>query len=57
MYRHKYSKDQKCLGLVLMYVLSNTSATFEAQLIKRLSSTEAELKKCFAYRKSLQMKG
>ena len=32
-----------------LYVLSNTYAKFESQFIKRLSSTEAELKKDVAY--------
>ena len=29
-----------------LYVLSNTSGTFDAQFIKKLSKTEAELKHC-----------
>ena len=34
-----------------LYVLSNTSATFEAQFIKKLSNAEAELEKSVAYKK------
>ena len=34
-----------------LYVLSNTEATFEAQFMKKLSNTEAELKKSDAYKK------
>ena len=34
-----------------LYVLSNTQATFAAQFIKKLSNTETELKKSFAYKK------
>ena len=33
--------------------LSNTETTFDAQLIKKLSNTEVELKKCVAYKKSV----
>ena len=33
-------------------VLSNTSVTFAAQFMKKLSNTEAELKKSVAYQKS-----
>ena len=33
------------------FVLSNIKATFEAQFMKKLSNTEAELKKRVAYRK------
>ena len=29
---------------MMVYVLSNTSATFEAQLMKNLNNTETELK-------------
>ena len=36
-----------------LYVLSNTEATFEAQFMKKLSNTEAELKKSDAYKKSV----
>ena len=34
-----------------LYVLSNTQATFEAQFMKKLSNTEAELKKSVAYKR------
>ena len=32
-------------------MLSNTYATFEAQFMKKISNTEAELKKSFAYKR------
>ena len=31
--------------MMVQYILSNAQATFEAQFIKKLSNTEAELKK------------
>ena len=36
-----------------LYVISNTSTTFEAQFIKKLSNTETEMKNCVASKKSL----
>ena len=36
-----------------LYVLSNTQATFEAQFMKKLSNTEAELKKALLIKKSV----
>ena len=33
------------MSIICIYVLSNTYATFEAQFMKNLSSTEAQLKK------------
>ena len=46
-HRHKYSASVwQCL-----YALSNTYATFEAQLIKILSNNETELKKSNANKK------
>ena len=36
-----------------MYLLSNSQATFKAQFMKRLSNSEAELKKSFAYKKGM----
>ena len=35
------------------YVLNNTKATLEAQFMKKLSSTEANLKKGVAYKKNV----
>ena len=35
-----------------LYVLGNTSATCQAQLMKKLSNTEAELNKNVAYKKA-----
>ena len=34
-----------------LYVFSNTKASFEAQFMKKLSKTEAELKKSLPYKK------
>ena len=36
--------------------ISNTETTFDAQLIKKLTNTEVELKKCVAYKKSVERK-
>ena len=36
-----------------LYVLSNILATFEAQFMKNLSNTEAELKMSVAYKKNV----
>ena len=35
----------------MVYVSSNTEATFEAHLMKKLSNSKAELKKSVAYKK------
>ena len=35
--------------MMLIYVLNNTQATFEAQFMKKLSNTEAKLKKSVPY--------
>ena len=39
--------------MLLLYVLSNTLATFAAQFMKKLINTEAGLKKSVAYKKKL----
>ena len=39
-----------CIIMIMLYVLSNTLVTFEAQFMKKLSNTEAELKKSDAYK-------
>ena len=36
---------------MMVYVLSNTWATFEARFMKKLSNTEAQLKKSVPYKK------
>ena len=36
----------------LVYVLSNTQATFEAQFMKKLSNLDAELKKALLIKKA-----
>ena len=43
--RHKYSKYEKSLSMIMLYVLTNTQATFETQFMKKLSNTKTELKK------------
>ena len=51
--RHKYSKYEKCVSMIMLYVLNNTSATFETQFMKKLSNTKTELKKKnVAYKKA-----
>ena len=41
-----------CFSIMMVIcVLSNIQATFEAQFMKKLSNTGAELKKSVAYRK------
>ena len=42
---HKYSEYKGCLNRWCLYVLSNTWPTLEAQFLRKLSNTEAELKK------------
>ena len=41
----KNMPNVKCLSIIWLYVLSNTQAKVEAQFMKKLSNTEAELKK------------
>ena len=50
----KYKIPQASVGACL-YVISKTKATFEASLIKNLSNTEAELKKCVAHKKACKL--
>ena len=38
---------------MMIYVLSNTQATFQAQFMQKLSNTEGELKKSVAYEKGV----
>ena len=47
----KYAKNKMRLSiLMVIYIKQDLSkATFEDQFLKKLSYTEAELKKCFAY--------
>ena len=48
---HKYRTYKKCLSIMmLIYILSNTYAAYEAQFMKKLSNTETELKKNVAYK-------
>ena len=45
------SEYKRCLSIISLYVLSNGLAKFEAQFMKKLSSTETELKKVFLIKK------
>ena len=48
-----------CLRMMMLILIkqhpSNTQATFEAQFMKKLSNTEAGLKKNVAYKKSVYL--
>ena len=46
---HIFSKYKKCLRMMILFVIRNTWATFEAQFMKNLSNTEARMKKSVAY--------
>ena len=48
---HKFSKCKRLSLWWCLYIPSNTLATFEAQFMKNLSNTEAELKESAAYKK------
>ena len=51
---HKYTIYKMCLSIMMvwLYVLSNTQATFEAQFMKKLSNTQAALKKALLVKKA-----
>ena len=50
-HRHKCSKYKKCLIITMLICVKQHLTTFEAQLMKMSSNTEAELKKSVAYKK------
>ena len=51
---HKYSKYKKCLTMMmLIYIKQHQSNIFQVQFKKKLSKTEAELKKSVAYKKNV----
>ena len=53
---HKYSKYKKCLTMMmLIYIKQHQSNIFQVQFKKKLSNTEAELKKSVAYKKSVYL--
>ena len=55
-HEHKYTKYKMCLSMVMLIKQHlSTYATFEAQFMKKLSSTEAELKKSVGYKKSVHL--
>ena len=43
----------KCLSIMIVICIKQRLTTFEAQFMKKLSNTEAELKKSVAYKKSV----
>ena len=51
--KYLYSSSKSYNITVCLYVISNIYTTFEAQFMKKLSNTEAELKKSAAYEKSV----
>ena len=51
---HKYTKYKVCLSIMTVICIKQHLATFAAQFMKKLSSTEAELKKSVAYKKSVE---
>ena len=53
-YRHKYSKQKKCLIKMLLICIKQHPSNIEAQFMKKLSNTETELKESVAYKKSVQ---
>ena len=48
---HKYSKYKMCLSLMMIICVNQHYATFEAQLMRRSTNTEAELKKALRIKK------
>ena len=44
-HEYKYSKYNSCISVMMLICIKQHLATFEAQLMKTLSNTEAELKK------------
>ena len=47
----RYTKYKMYLSIMMVICIKQHQATFEAQFMKRLSNTEAELKKSVAYNK------
>ena len=50
--QRQIQKIQRVSVRQYIYVINNTYATFEAQFIKKLSNTEADLEKSIAYKKA-----
>ena len=50
---HKYTECKKCPSMMVLIGIKQHQATFEAQFMKKLSSTESELKKSVAYKESV----
>ena len=51
-YRHKYSKQKKCLIKMLLICIKQHPSNIEAQFMKKLSDTETELKKALLIKKA-----
>ena len=51
----KYTKYEMCLGIMMVVISTkqHLSNSFEAQFMKKLSNTDAELEKSVAYKKSV----
>ena len=49
--RHKYTKYKKCLDKIVLICIKQPLKPFETPFVKKLSNTEAELKKGVAYKK------
>ena len=52
-YGHKYAKYQMWLSIMIVLCTKQHHSNFEAQFMKMLSNTKAELKKSVAYKKSV----
>ena len=48
---HKYTKYKRSLSIMMVTCIKQQLTTFEAQLMKKLSNIEAELKKSVTYKK------
>ena len=57
MSRHgdKYSKYKTCHSMMMLLCIKQHQAPFEAQFMRMLCNTEAELKKTVAYKKRLYL--
>ena len=51
---HKYSKYKKCLRVMMLICIKEHLAPFEAQFMRKLSHSEAKLKKSVPYKESVR---
>ena len=49
----KYTKYKMCLCIMMVICIKQHLSNFEVQFMKKLSNTEAQLKKSVAYKKSV----